>query len=59
MKAVNWENTDPLFEEGEIENLLDGFIEWDEENEVKKCECGSSACGSPKHSKYCPKYDKL
>ena len=22
-----------------------------------KCECGSDAVGSPKHSRYCPKYD--
>jgi len=24
----------------------------------KKCECGADACGSPKHSEYCPKYEE-
>jgi len=54
-----WENSDPLFSEEEVDRLLREYVEWDEkEVEKLKCECGSDACGSPKHSDWCPKCKK-
>lgn len=48
------ESTDSLFEEGEIEDLLEDFFC----KEEVKCECGSEKCGSPKHSGWCPKWEE-
>lgn len=33
------------------------FVNWEPESAQPKCECGSDKVGSPKHSKYCKKFD--
>jgi len=54
---IFWENTEPLFTEEEIEELLD-TEEWLWDNEDKRCECGADKLKSPRHDWFCPKYEK-
>lgn len=56
MSNPGWENSEPLFENEEIEEMLQKFLE--EEDDLLSCECGSEACGSPMHSSYCPKFER-
>jgi hypothetical protein len=54
--SPDWENSNPMFSNEEIENLLRDFVEMDEEH-APKCECGSEkvyGSGST-HSDWCPK----
>ena len=57
---------DGLFTEEEIDQLILDFENYnifpenigiDHENELQ-CECGAEKCGSPKHSDWCPKWQK-